>query len=275
MAVSIKNRDSVTGIVLYIFNLLQQYKDISAEIEQGVLIDSLKAFDKSESAARMGFSRMSNSKVIEKIKKDGKIYYRLDEEGKDYLKIWLRGYEYFDLKYKNRNKAKWDNNWYSFILNDFNKSDKGNEKIIEELIEAGKCEIEYNVWVSAYDMRDRIKPLLKENNISYFNISGKLDTDKNVDEFLKDIYNLDQLKKEYQKVLDMIEENNEIIRNKEVETVKLLPMLGYTGWLFYTIITKDPFLPKEILPEWIGDDVVDVFREFRTKIFSNITKELF
>jgi phenylacetic acid degradation operon negative regulatory protein len=275
MAVSIKNKDSVTGIVLYIFNLLQQYKDMSASIEQGDLIKFLNVFDKSESAARMGLSRMSNSKVIEKTKKNSSIYYKLDKEGKEYLNIWIRGYEYFNIKFNNRQNKQWDDKWHSFILNDFNKTDKSNEKIIEELIELGKCEVEYNVWLSPYDVSDIIKTLLERNDISYFNISGKLNTDKTIEKILEDIYDLRQLEEEYEQVLAMIKKYNQIINKNNPAAAELLPMLGYTGWLFYTIITKDPFLPKDILSEWIGDKTVNKFRRFRADIFRRITEELF
>jgi len=148
MAISLKHKDSVTGIVLYLFNLLRQYKDMEESFALSDLIEYIKTFDKSETAIRMGLSRMSKADVVKKIKIDGDIYYKLDKEGKKDLNIWSRGYEYFILKYSYRASGKWDNNWHSYILKDFNNSEKVNEEIIENLEELGKKEIEYNIWPS-------------------------------------------------------------------------------------------------------------------------------
>ena len=275
MAISIKHKDSVTGIVLYIFNLIRQYKDIEEPVALSDLIDYLKAFNKSETAIRMGLSRMTKADVIKKIKEKGEIYYKLDKDGKEDLKIWSRGYEYFILKYSYRDSGDWDHNWHSYILKDFNKSDKANKVIIENLEELGKVEIEYNIWTSPYDMSEKIIHLLDGNNISYFNTIGKINTNIDIINYLKEVYNLAKLKRGYQEILKMIEENNESIEKRDIKTVELLPKLGYTGWLFYTLVTEDPFLPRDIIGEWIGDKAVEEFKKFREKTFNKIINDLF
>ncbi len=275
MAISIKHKDSVTGIVLYIFNLIRQYKDIDEPVALSDLIDYLRTFNKSETAIRMGLSRMAKADVISKIKENGEIYYILDKDGKEDLKIWSRGYEYFILKYSYRDSGDWDHNWYIYILKDFNKSDKINKEIIENLNELGKVEIEYNVWTSPYDMSEKIVPLLNDNNIFYFNTIGKINTNIDINNYLEEVYNLDELRKGYQETLKMIEENNELIERGNIETIELLPKLGYTGWRFYTLVTEDPFLPKEIIGEWIGDETVNEFKKFREKVFKRIIDDLF
>ena len=73
MAISLKHKDSVTGIVLYLFNLLRQYKDMEESFALSDLIEYIKTFDKSETAIRMGLSRMSKADVVKKIKIDGEL----------------------------------------------------------------------------------------------------------------------------------------------------------------------------------------------------------
>ena len=42
MAISLKHKDSVTGIVLYLFNLLRQYKDMEESFALSDLIEYIK-----------------------------------------------------------------------------------------------------------------------------------------------------------------------------------------------------------------------------------------
>jgi DNA-binding transcriptional regulator PaaX len=275
MAISIKHKDSVTGIVLYIFNLISQYKDINEPIALGDLLKYLKSFNKSETAIRMGLSRMNKSNVLTKIKDNGDIYYKINKEGKKNIETWTRGYEYFNLKYSYRTKKAWNGKWNFYILKDFNKTGKNNDNIIEELKELGKCEIEYNIWTSPYDMSDKIKPILDKNNIAYINTKGVLNTNIDLEEYIKKIYNLGEIKKGYLKVLKDIEKNKDVINNDNINTIELLPILGYTGWLFYALITKDPFLPKELIGDWIGIDTVNEFSKFRETIIERLKTDLF
>jgi len=124
-------------------------------------------------------------------------------------------------------------------------------------------------------MSEKIVSLLDNNDISYFYTVGEINTNINLNNYLKEAYGLDELRENYQEVLDMIEENNKFIGNKKTETIDLLPKLGYTGWLFYTLVIKDPFLPKEIMKDWIGDKAVEEFKYFREKTFSKIINDLF
>ncbi|SIR18926.1 PaaX family transcriptional regulator C-terminal domain-containing protein [Halanaerobium kushneri] len=275
MGITIRNKDSVTGIVLFIFNLLQEYKDRSAMIEQGDLISYLKVFGKSESSIRMGLSRMSRSKVIKKVKKDNDIYYVLDEDGNEYIDIFRRGLKNFQLKYKKRKSNNWDFNWNLYIFKDFKKSEVENTDLIEILTEMGYAEIELNVWVSPYNMGNQMDLILNEKEVEYLNINGEINTKIDISKFLKKEFNLKKLKEEYNKLISMIDENNEIIKDKELKTKELLPLLGYTGWEFYSIVTEDPFLPNNILEDWIGDRAVKLFFDYRRKLFNEIAGELF
>jgi len=275
MGITIRNKDSVTGIVLFIFNLLQEYKDRSAVIELSDLISYIKVFGKSESSIRMGLSRMSNSKVIKKIKKGNDIYYMLDEDGNEYIDIFRRGLKNFNSKYKKRKENIWDFNWNCYILKDFKKSETENTELIEILTEMGYAELELNVWVSAYKMGSQIDSILNEKEIEYFNIYGQINSKTEISIFLKEEFNLKELKKEYNELISMINENKEIIKNKDLKTEELLPLLGYTGWKFYSIVTEDPFLPKNILEDWIGDRAVKLFIDFRKELFNEIAGELF
>ncbi|RCW52112.1 PaaX family transcriptional regulator C-terminal domain-containing protein [Halanaerobium sp. ST460_2HS_T2] len=275
MAVNIRNRDSVTGIVLFIFNLLQEYKDMSAEIEQRDLIRYLESFGKSESSIRMGLSRMSRSKVIKKIKSNSKIYYSLDKDGKEYIDIWRRGLKYFQLKYQKRQGNSWNFDWDCYIFKGFRKTNPQNSDLVEIMGEIGYAEIESNVWISAYKMGSELDPIFNDREISYLNLNTQVNGQIDIADFLKEEFKLGKLKEEYTELISMVKANNEQIKKKKLKTEELLPLLGYTGWKFYSIITKDPFLPEQLLDNWVGDRAVKIFIEFRKSLFTEITNDLF
>ena len=275
MAVNIRNKDSVTGIVLFIFNLLQEYKGRSAMIEQRDLIHYLEAFEKSESSIRMGLSRMSRSEVIKRIKSDSEIYYTLDEEGEEYIDIWRRGLRYFKLKHKKRQNSNWNFDWDCYVFRGFRKTDSKNADLVEILCELGYAEIESNVWISSYNMRSELDPILNDKEISYINMNSQVNGKIDIANFLKEEFKIESLKEEYEKLILMIKENNKQIKKSNLNTVELLPLLGYTGWKFYSIITRDPFLPGPLLDDWIGDRVVKLFIDFRKSLFTEIINVLF
>jgi len=275
MAVNIRNRDSVTGIVLFIFNLLQEYKDMSAEIEQRDLIRYLESFGKSESSIRMGLSRMSRSNVIKKIKSNSKIYYNLDKDGKEYIDIWRRGLKYFQLKYQKRQGNSWNFDWDCYIFKGFRKTNPQRSDLVEIMGEIGYAEIESNVWISAYKMGSELDPIFNDREISYLNLNTQVNGQIDIADFLKEEFKLGKLKEEYTELISMVKANNEQIKKKKLKTEELLPLLGYTGWKFYSIITKDPFLPEQLLDNWVGDRAVKIFIEFRKSLFTEITNDLF
>ena len=229
MAVSIRNKDSVTGIVLFIFNLLQEYKDRSAKIRQGDLIRYLEAFGKSESSIRMGLSRMSRSKVIKRIKSDSETYDTLDKEGEEYIDIWRRGLNYFRLKYQKRQNNNWNYDWDCYIFRGFRKTASQNTELVEILGEIGYAEIESNVWISSYNMGSELAHILNDKEISYLNINDQVKGEIDIADFLKEEFKLEVLNNEYEDLISMINENAEQIKKNNLLTVELLPLLGYTG----------------------------------------------
>jgi phenylacetic acid degradation operon negative regulatory protein len=124
-------------------------------------------------------------------------------------------------------------------------------------------------------MGNYLEPILNEKEIEYFNINGEINSKIDISKFLKEEFKLKKLKEEYNELLTMINENNEIIKDNDLKTKELLPLLGYTGWKFYSIVTEDPFLPKNILADWIGDRAVKSFINFRKKLFNEVAAELF
>jgi DNA-binding transcriptional regulator PaaX len=275
MAVNIRNKDSVTGIVLFIFNLLQEYKHRSAKIEQGDLISYLEAFGKSESSIRMGLSRMSRSNVINRLKKGSEIYYTLDKEGEEYIDIWRRGLKYFKLKYQKRQNSNWNFDWDFYIFKGFRKTDSQNADLVEIMNEIGYAEFESNVWISSYNMGFILDPILDDKGISYLNMNTEVNAKIDIADFLREVFKLQNLKEEYAELISMIKVNNEQIKKNNLNTLELLPLLGYTGWKFYSIITRDPFLPLPLLDDWIGDRAVMLFVDFRKSLFTEITNDIF
>jgi DNA-binding transcriptional regulator PaaX len=223
----------------------------------------------------MGLSRMSRSKVIKKMKSNSEIYYTLDKEGKEYVDIWRRGLNYFQLKYQNRQSNSWNFDWDCYIFKGFRKTDPQNTDLVEIMGEIGYAEIESNVWISAYEMGSELDPIFIDREISYLNLNTQVNGQIDIADFLKEEFKLERLKEEYKELISMVKANNEQIKKKKLKTEELLPLLGYTGWKLYSIITRDPFLPKPLLDDWIGDRAVKIFIDFRKSLFSRIANDLF
>lgn len=209
------------------------------------------------------------------MKSNSEIYYTLDKDGKEYIDIWRRGLKYFQLKYQKRQSNRWSFDWDCYIFKDFRKTDPQNTDLVEIMGEIGYAEIESNVWIFAYKMGIELDPIFNDREISYLNLNTQVNGQIDIADFLKEEFKLERLKEEYKELISMVKANNVQIKKKKLKTEELLPLLGYTGWKFYSIIIRDPFLPKPLLDNWIGDRAVKIFIDFRKSLFSRFANDLF
>jgi len=124
LKIILRKKDSVTSIVLFIFNIYGEYTN-QYSISLSNLIDFMQQFDKNETSTRMGLSRMVKAGVLENKRSDEQVFYHLTEYGLENINIWNEGISRFFSRYKKRNQG-WDKSWYSVALLDFNRSDKEN-----------------------------------------------------------------------------------------------------------------------------------------------------
>ncbi len=270
MKITLRKRNSVTSIVLFIYNLYGEYSgDYSISLDS--LINYIQYFGKSESAIRMSLSRLVSSNIVENKKDGSRVIYHLTKEGLSNIESWNRGLSSFFNRYKLRTKQ-WNRQWKSIYLIDFNKSDQENKVVLEELVELGLGEVDNNLWISPYDMESEIKKVLADrSDINFLFLEGYISSNLSLSELVEKVYNLNELEKKYKDFIKQLEEKEGVIDEKYLSTGELLPILFELGWGFYDIVTSDPALPKNILVSWSGDQAVKKFRVLRGQLYSSIT----
>jgi phenylacetic acid degradation operon negative regulatory protein len=266
MKITLRKKDSVTSIVLFLFNIHGQYKD-NYSIELSNLIKFIKYFNKSEGSIRMSLSRMVKSNILINKKINNETVYKLTKEGLENIKIWNRNLAKFFKRYELRH-SEWNKNWNLIILINFNKSNIENQFIIDEFKETGIKELDNNIWISPYSIPDKLIEKINKNNYKYLQTTGDLTTNLDSDYLLNNIFKINQIRKKYIQFI-----NNSQILEEKIKKLKggdLLPLLFQLGWQFYDIVTSDPALPSELLKDWEGDIAVKKMNQLRSKLYNEI-----
>lgn len=264
MKITLRKKDSVTSIVLFLYNLNFEHKE-NFEISLGQLLEYVKLFDKTESAIRMSLSRLERSDVLgKKIVNDEKYYY-LSKAGKEHINAWNLGINRFYNRLKLRQKS-WNGQWIVLNLLNFKKSLNNNSIVIEELKELGLRELENNLWITPYMLENEIKALLEENKVDYLMNYSKLEYSHSINHLIENYYNLGKLEDEYIKFDDQLDEI--IKRIEKLSDQEAIVILFDLGWQFFNSVTKDPLLPKKINIDWIGIEVQEKFKELRQQLIN-------
>ena len=266
MKITLRKRDSVTSIVLFLFNIFGDYKN-----EYGIKLNSLLmlmgCFGKSEVSVRTALSRMVKADILVNKREKNETTYDLTEEGLKNISLWNKGLTRFYKRAKLR-QEEWNQKWRLLSVVDFNKSDYQNLFILEEFGECGLHEINNNLWITPYDIDSDIIVLLKNQKLGYLNFTGTFESNLNINGLLDSTYQIDSLRVKYTEFIDKIRKSSGKIN--DMEPSALLPILFDTGWDFYNIVTSDPMLPKELISVWEGDRAVSEFMRLRGDLYSKI-----
>jgi len=270
MKIVLRKKDSVTSIVLFIFNIYGEYTG-QYSIGLNQLIGFMHQFDKNETSTRMGLSRMVKAGILVNKRKGNEVIYQLTDYGLQNIRIWNEGIGRFFARFNKRHNA-WDQKWYLAALMNFHKSDKENQLIVDELMEIGLREIEKNVWLCPYRKSDEIADLSLKTNFKYLELwGGNIECNFSQDRLLKDVFKIESVRKSYLKYWSLIEEvKNEITVLKDNDGYHL-PLLFKLGWNFYDVIVSDPALPEELVTDWEGDRVVKEFTILRKCLYDRVT----
>lgn len=266
MKITLRKRDSVTSAVLFLFNILGEYKN-EYRIKLNSLLTLMGYFGKSEVAVRTGLSRMAKADILVNKRENNETVYELTEEGLNNIRLWNKGLARF-FKRVGLRQEKWNQKWSLLSVVDFNKSNYENLFILEEFAECGLCEINNSLWITPYDIDDDITALLENRKLGYLNFMGTVESNLNLYDLLDRSYQIDSLRGKYIEFLDKIGKNGEKISGGEPGA--LLPILFETGWDFYDIATSDPMLPKELLSVWEGDRAASEFKANRDDLYRKI-----
>ena len=270
MKIVLRKKDSVTSIVLFIFNI---YGEHTGEYSIGLskLISFMQQFNKNETSTRMGLSRMVKARILVNRRSGNEICYQLTDYGLENIKIWNEGIVRFFARFKKRHNV-WDQKWYLAALMNFHKSDKENQLIVDELMEIGLREIEKNLWLCPYRVSNEIVDLSIRNDFNYVELwGGNIHYNFSVDQLLEDVFKIEAVRKSYLEFWGVMEEiKNEYVGLKDNDGY-YLPLLFKLGWNFYDIAVSDPALPEELVADWEGDRVVKEFILMRQYLYDKVT----
>lgn len=184
--------------------------------------------------------RLLKTGNIEKIVKNGKPYFCLTSTGKECIqrlfpisKIAAFG---------------WDKKWRVVIFDIPEKERKTRNFLRTKLVSLGFGELQESVYISPLNVLKDLKEMLES-----YELYGKVivfeakEIFSDPKEVARLVWRLDQLEKDY---LDLEERIEGLKYLKEEERKKEAKEINND---FFSLILKDPFLPKDLLPtDWIG-----------------------
>lgn len=191
---------------------------------------------------------------IEKVVKDGIPYLRLTSRGKSRIE---RDFPLLAVQ-----RGKWDRKWriVIFDIEEINKQTR--EKFRHKLKELGFGMLQESVFISPYDIAKDFAEFIEAQGLSdsayVLEVSTIVVGD--MKSFANRIWKLEELDKEYNKIIQKIKENDLTTTSDRIKqlndngnNVKTKDLINKILKGYMELVLKDPFLPEELLPvDWGG-----------------------
>lgn len=262
MKIILRKRDSVVSIVLFLFNIFGEYTG-KHSIKLEHLIKSMGHFDKNETAARMGLSRMVKAGILINRKAGNEVYYSLTDSGLQNIKAWNLGIARFLHRYALR-KALWDGKWHLLTLL---KNTRSGEELLfnsDNFLEIGLRQLNRDLWISPY-YYEEISNLL-DGKLEYLEFAGEVAVNRASQDLLVSIFEISEVRKQYEQFLALCQKIR-IDLAAISDPGEHLPLLFNLGWNFYDIAVNDPALPESLLKNWIGDQAASEMQSLRKLLY--------
>ncbi|HBV96025.1 MAG: hypothetical protein JL50_05265 [Peptococcaceae bacterium BICA1-7] len=265
MHLSIRKKDSVTSILLFIFNVFLVERGITS-LPLKKIFRITEPFRKNETAVRMGLSRGVQNGLLSREKKDGEVFYSITGEAAKGVRHWQETLS----EYRKRiplQLSGWDGEWS--ILHWRAHTDKNSAAAFTEaVIQVGYGVLGSGLWVSPFNFTERMEKVAEECGIEIFQFRGTPSGGRTSMETAQKAWPLlGKLAQRYSSLEKSIaEELNELDPNS-INCGAGLPLLHKLGLEFFEVIQDDPQLPLELLPpEWPGPRVARSFMGTRESI---------
>ena len=200
---------------------------------------------------------------IEKVIKDGMPYLRLTSTGKNRIE---RDFPLLAIQ-----RGKWDKKWRIVIFDIEETSKQIRERLRRKLKELGFGMLQESVFISPYDIAKDFAEFIEEQGLSdsayVLEVSNIVIGD--MKSLTNRVWDLVELDKKYNQILQRIEENDLTTDSDRIKQLnrggdnKKIKDLASKTWREYLeVVLKDPFLPKELLPEgWGGEKVIRLIKK--------------
>lgn len=187
-------------------------------------------------------NRTLKTGYVEKIIKGNEPYLRLTSQGKKKL---VRDFPLFAFQGK-----RWDGKWRVAVFDIPEKQKKTRDYLRNKLAELGFGMLQESVWVTPFDVVQDLREFLEfrhlEDNV--FVLVAKRLFAGNEKILAQKIWPLQKINQRYQEILIGYEKNKENVGKKENLAKDLKGK-------YLEILTLDPCLPRELLPDdWLGEE---------------------
>jgi len=225
------------------------------------ILELLGKINKTEVAVRATLFRLRKKKLIKDSSKGRETLFSIAPAGQEVIS----GY----LKRISRAKKEWNGKWLIFSFNIPEKKRKLRNNLRNELIFLGFGRLHTNLWICPYDIRNDCNKIIKDLKLKdYTEIFIADYIGVNQKKLAAKVWNLGDLEKFYQKLIEK--------HGKEFEKFKKSDFSDSAKWALEAMVrliklkkelvelsSKEPFLPKELLPDdWVGFEVEKLFFDY-------------
>lgn len=183
-------------------------------------------------------SRLYKTGFIEKVIKNGKPHLRLTNKGE---KIIKRDFSYIDMQ-----KKRWDGKW-RLVIFDFPEKDKSvRDRLREKLLNLGFGKLQLSIYISPHDYaQDLAEFLTSQKILGYaYVLIAKHQLMGDPQDLAARVWPIEEINNKYEDLLYKLEK----IRKGDFASVRKIKSD------YLEVILEDPFLPRQLLPEyWLGD----------------------
>lgn len=152
----------------------------------------------------------------------------------------------------------WDKKIYLITYDIPTDHNRDRDLLREYLRRIGCTRLQESVWLTPYNPKRILATFAQEKDlqetilVSDLGLDGGIG-DEDIKSLIKKVYHLENLNEEYQNFLDQYGQD------KNSSPLKV-------SFDFYHILSRDPQLPFELLPEdWLGEEACQVFLKFTSK----------
>jgi len=256
----IKKDDSVTSILLFIFNVFLTEQGIS-DIPLKTILKVLVPFQKSETAIRMGLSRGVHNGLLSNFKKGNEVYYGLTGRAIESFNDWWNTIRQFKEKTALQ-RANWDGTWSMIFI-----KSKCEDEFIKAMRQLGYGSLTKDLWVSPYDQSVKIFDLAERNSPGLYVFQSKQVNDGRPEDLAEQIWPIRELARSYNQYLGDLGKTTHDFNPNLFKNGEGLPILHLFGLRLLTIIKEDPQLPSQLLPnDWMGMRAAERFFGIRESL---------
>lgn len=266
MKLTIRKKDSVTSILLFIFNIYLFPKGRNS-IRLNSVLKVLEAFEKNETAIRMGLSRAVQNQLVSRSKDQGEVIYQLTEIGKSMICNWWATIKDYQAKLALQ-KQPWDRVWHLVIFSFPNAKQNKRDELTKFLQSLGYGILNKGVWISPYDFSKEISQKVGSLQISEYIhlLSAQPEKEQKDSSIESSVWEISLFRQRYEALMHKIDLAQGIA--EELTAAQTLPILHELGLEVMEVISEDPQLPLEILGSWPAMDCVKKFMTLRERLIS-------